>query len=282
MYNRGMSLAVRLVLAVTATTLVSCGDDGGSPPVGGALIEEAIRTCTWTTACLNPEDSFGGGAPNTNVSSCLATFFDQRAQPVAGAPSAPWTEYRACTASAATCAGVVACLSGRHAICGAAGSWTKGTQCPDGTWACDASCLATCTVAGESCSTNRSQLLVCANGTEQVVACNSGGCVDVGGSANCLPGTIGACATDGASCDGTTQVVCFQGIENRFDCASAGQRCGATGCQDATACTYMHEDACNGTTLSACLSGNLIDIDCTTLGGTCGTLSSGRAGCVFP
>jgi hypothetical protein len=272
-------------LAAVTLALAGCGGDDRGPPAGGSLVAEALRSCAWATGCLNPEESFGGGAPNTNVSSCLATFFDQRAQPVASGATAPWADYRACTASATTCAAFAGCLEGRHAICGAAGDWQKGIECPDGKRSCDGACLASCTGGATTCSGDATRMETCDGGTRRVVGCDmgppGGACVELGGGANCLPGTGGTCGADAITCDGSTQVVCFGGIENRLDCALAGQTC-AAGCRDGTACTYMHQDACTGDSLSACLSGELVDIDCAALGGTCGTLTSGRAGCVFP
>jgi hypothetical protein len=127
---------------------------------------------------------------------------------------------------------------------------------------------------------------VCNGTTENYLQCDMGSpgsCVDVGGgSATCLPGTIATCTGTSLTCNGNVGVFCFNGIEETFDCGSAGQTCMTNGCRDGTACDFQHTDACTGNTLSVCASGNEHNVDCAAMGGTCGTLSSGRAGCVFP
>lgn len=301
----GVAMALLLTVACKEAAVRVDGSGGGSdapeavdsapradapdaPPATAALLDEAIRTCTWTTGCLNAEDGEDGGAPNANVSSCLATFFDQRAQPVSELRLAPWGEYRACTAAATDCASFRTCLLASAAICGDVGAFEKGVECPDGTRSCDDVCLGTCSGTSLTCSGDRARLQYCDGATQYTAHCDmgppGGACGAVGPSANCLPGTIGTCAgATSITCDGTTSVLCAGGVEARFDCASAGQTCGAsTGCQDGGVCTSTHTDACTGNVLAACLSGNPRDIDCASLGGTCGTLASGGAGCVFP
>lgn len=260
--------------------------DSGAGASG--LLAEAIATCTWATGCLNPEDSFGGGAPNTAVSSCLASFFTQRMSPGSNGQTRPWGVYRTCRASSSDCSQFRACMLANQAMCGAAFEWQTGIPCANGTWTCGAECSPACTPGAAACSMDNRRIEHCQDSRLRSVACADGDpggvCVNTGAGARCVAGAIRTC-TGGASgrCAGSVLTYCDRGVEATIDCAAAGQTCSETrGCQDGTACRFDVGDTCTGNTLRVCLSGNFRDIDCTTLGGTCGTLRSGRPGCVFP
>lgn len=265
-----------------------------APAPQGTLVDEAIATCVWTTACLNTEDSFGGAAPNTNVGSCLGTFLSQHMGP--GGLEEPWDEFRACVAARpANCEAFRQCLLARNAICalpprpGSPPDWIEGGLCPDGTRSCTSPACApmACAAAGQTCNADGSRLQRCMSGLSRSVPCGRQGapgrCVAPDPSAAlCIPGTVGTC-TGAASltCDGAAMVMCNQGIQARFDCAALGETCGPMGCTRGTECTYM-DDGCMGNTLRTCFNGRRRTVDCAALGGTCGTVRGAREACVLP
>ncbi|MCC7541179.1 MAG: hypothetical protein IT379_33480 [Deltaproteobacteria bacterium] len=256
-----------------------------------------MSTCVWTTACLNPEDSFGGGAPNTNVGSCIATFVNQHTQ--SGEPVEPWDDFCDCVAAGPSgCEELRACLLARNAICALPvvpsemPDWIEGVLCPDGSRSCDGSCLETCSDPGTRvCAPDSSAILECtATPTgalvRRTIPCGRtnapGSCTDLMGAAVCLAGEVGSCSGTSASCDGSVVTFCQRGTQVVFEYASVGQACDPMrGCVQGAECTFM-DDVCMGNTLRTCVSGHRRDIDCTTLGGTCGTVRGARDACSAP
>lgn len=263
-----------------------------TPSTSSALIDDATAICAWTTACLNPEASGGGGAPNTSFSSCIATYVSQHVT-ATGSQSAPWNAYRSCLAAHPSgCIAFRSCLSAAHAICGGAFSWTKGSRCPDDTFVCDTSCSPSC--AAPSCL-DANHIARCPLGHQTVETCNDGPlaggmCLHETSGATpgffCVRAPATACSVASHSCSGTVATTCDGNYEVQIDCAQSNQICTASPfgafCQDASECRFDQMDTCTGNTLGACIGGHSTSVDCTTLGGTCGTLRSGYHGCVFP
>src|SRR5436190_11221584 len=164
----------------------SAGTGGGSTGAGGSsavtsqAARDAIAVCAWTTGCFNTEDSFGGGAPNTTLSACLATW--------STGGEYPWADARACVAaSPASCSVFRQCMLDRQAVCPGFGSteWIKSPWCADGTRGCSAGCAGTCSGPGGTSCTDATHLMTCSNTILQVVDCSKLDYGALAGSGTC-------------------------------------------------------------------------------------------------
>ena len=279
-----------------------------------ADIGEAAFVCAWAEGCLMPDaiNDAADPAPGRNTSTCVAAYLVEAVQGMvaAGADPRPFdvlgacahvasdcSDYRSClfdlgvlntcpdtTQPGITCDGAIARLpcSDAFGISRAVDCAASGRTCTDGVGCVGASCT-----FGEpaSCAPDGSFIVSCfVNNTEANLDCHGQTCALFATQGRCLPGVIGTCGADGASCDGDTQVLCAGGVESRVHCTAVDMVCPVTGCANPspTCDPVAFQDSCAGDELTICASGAEHTFDCGTVGATCGTLTSGLAGCAFP
>jgi hypothetical protein len=230
-----------------------------------------------------------------------------------GPSAADISRYVGCTSSANNCTDALNCASRNHGPdwCNAhpqggcdgdsfifcAGGWgLEITDCAALGMHCQsANGVAQCT-DGNTCSgtthCDGNRLVECNNATllessfdcghfRPGLICKS----DAFNSGSCSPPASASCTSDGATCQGTTAVVCSGGGQSQVSCGRFASHCELDGlggyrcAPDATACDAGTLDSCSGSSLQICVNGNLELTPCSSLGLTTCQTVNGVARC---
>jgi hypothetical protein len=307
-----MRRALVMLLACTACGRPRSGSSPYSPlPVDPDAIR---RACAMEVSCFATPPITPGGSCVSQFELGLATGIGI----IFGPSATDIARYVKCSGSSPSCADALNCASGNHgpAWCGAHSSPTCDGDtlvgCIGG-WGLE---LNDCTATGQHCRTANG-FSSCSDGSacdpsvpahctgNRFVECDAGSklessiecgalyaggrCISVtmGGSSTtgCFPAASASCGADGATCDGTTAVICAFGAQYRVACGQFASHCvvdnmGKFDCvPDASGCTASSPDTCSGSALVVCVNGGYASTPCTDIGLSTCQSAGGAARC---